>query len=177
MYDNLSAFTIAEVREIYGDDFPHEYTKIRQTIDFDSIYHSILERRISINEDNFKIKKYTTKQARQLFILDNSNLPFSFASLIDDVLNQLESVCMDISSQAAGENYIYQSLHQTFLRTIKTLSINICLRNNQKYSDKYYTNIIHVYNSWTKMYKDDLNKEKKRQKKARKYLNPKIKTV
>ena len=95
---------------------------------------------------------------REIFILDNKNLPFRFSSLIDDVLNELEYLCMDISSQAAGSKYIYQSLHQIFFRTIKVLSVEICLRNDGKYCDKYYTNIIHVYNEWTKQYERDLKK-------------------
>ena len=84
---------------------------------------------------------------------------------------------MDISSQAAGSKYIYQSLHQIFFRTIKILSVEICLRNDGKYCDKYYTNIIHVYNEWTKIYERDLKKEEKRKKEVDKILNPKIKTV
>lgn len=97
--------------------------------------------------------------------------------LVDEVLNELEYLCMDISSQAAGSKYIYQSLHQIFFRTIKVLSIEICLRNDGKYCDKFYTNIIHVYNEWKIRYEKDLKKEGKRLKRVDKILNPKIKTV
>lgn len=175
-YDTFKDFTIAELRYIYEDDkIADSYSKLEENFDFDSIYYSILDNRIS--NKPFEIKKYNTKLARKLFILDNEGLPFHFDALVDDVLNDLEYVCMDISSHAAGDEYIYLSLHQTFLRTIKALSINICIRNRNKYSDKYYTNIIHVYNNWTRLYKLNLNREKNRYKKANKLLNPKIKTV
>lgn len=175
-YDTFKDFTIAELRYVYDNDkIPTLYSELRDSIDFDSIYYSILDNRIS--NKPFEIKKYNTKAARKLFILDNEGLPFHFLALVDDVLNDLEYVCMDISSQAAGDKYIYLSLHQSFLRTIKTLSIDICIRNCNKYSDKFYTNIIYVYNNWTKLYKLNLKKEQKRHDKANKLLNPKIKTV
>ena len=184
-------FTTEELREITNtDDFPSLYKKDRDRIDFDEIYFKILEQRICTKseylEKNKKStkdkeikesKKFSTEEARGLFILDNSNLPFHFFNLVDDVLNRLEHVCMNISSHAAGSMFIYQSLHQMFFDTINTLAFEISIRNNGKYSDKFYTNIIYVYNEWQKNYRKSRKNEALRKNQNKKILNPKIKTV
>lgn len=126
--------------------------------------------------NNIYKRTYTDKEARELFILDNQNLPFHFETLVSDVLNELEYICMYISSQSAGTYYIYQSLHQMFLRTVKALATTIGY-HNKNYSDKYYTNIIHVYVEWQKIRKKDEEKEKINKLKAFKYLEPKIRRV
>jgi len=84
---------------------------------------------------------------------------------------------MYLSSQVAGSKYVYQSLHQVFLRTVRALAIRISIANNTSYSDKYYTNIISVYNEWKNLYANDLKNEKEIKKKVDQVLNPKIKTV
>lgn len=141
------------------------------------IYFRILEVNISQNQyKNLEEKTYSDKEAQELFILDNSNMPFHFTELLCSVLNELEYISMYISSQSAHSKYIYQSLHQFFIKTIKLLAPLICIQNKD-YSDKYYTNIIYVYNEWCLLRDIDLKKEKKKKEKVSKILNPKIKTV
>ena len=84
---------------------------------------------------------------------------------------------MNISSHAAGSTFIYQSLHQIFFDTVNTLAFEISIRNDGKYSDKFYTNIIHVYNEWQKIYKKSRKNETNKKNQNKKILNPKIKTV
>lgn len=185
----LEDFTCNELREVTeDDDFPNIYKKMKDNQDFDDIYYNLLERKITTEKDfldkyqdketkKIKVPKYSTKNAGTLFILDNKDLPFHFLTLVDEVLNDLESVCMNLSSKAADSNYIYPSLHQIFFDTINTLSVEISLRNNGKYSDKFYTNIIHVYTIWKKKYNKTLAKEKSKKHQNNQLLNPKIKTV
>ena len=122
------------------------------------------------------MKKYTDEEARKLFILDNKNMPFLFKNLVEDVLNELEFICMNISSQSAGTEFVYQSLHQIFLKTIKILAIQIAIVN-VNYRDKYYTNIIHVYKEWNNIDKKKRKIENKNKKKAYKYLEPKVSKI
>lgn len=178
-------FTTDELREITNnDDCPSLYKKDKESIDFDYLYFRVLESRIMTkseykekHDDKDNRHKYTSEEAQKLFILDNSSFPFHFSSLVDEVLNTLEYVCMNISSHAAGSMFIYQSLHQTFFDTINILAFEISLRNNGKYSDKFYTNIIYVYNEWQKIYKKSILNEKNKKNQNKKMLNPKIKTV
>lgn len=121
-------------------------------------------------------KEYSDEEARNLFVLDNQNLPFRFTNLVAEVLNELEYICMYISSQSAGSYFVYQSLHQIFLRTIKSVALYLAYPN-KNYSDKYYTNVIHVYKEWYNKREFDKRKEKKNKRTAYKYLEPKIKTV
>ena len=178
---SFNNFNTAEIRQVYNDDnFPEKYNNIKEMSNLDVIYYNILESRISTTPLLDIVKKHTkynTIQARKLFILDNEGLPFSFDYLISSVLNELEYLCMSLASQAAGSTFVYQSLHQVFLRTIRVLAVEIAISNNNYYSDKYYTNIIEVYNIWKSLYLKSLNSEKKIKKKIDKILNPKIKKV
>ena len=83
---------------------------------------------------------------------------------------------MNISSKAADSDFIYQSVHQIFLRTVRLLYLEISILNVDS-TDKFYTNIIDVYNKWMKIYLINKKKENKRIKKSNLDLNPKIKTV
>lgn len=182
-------FNTEELRELTNDDdFPSAYKKIKESIDFDNLYFRVLESRITTaKEYNEKFKLiddkenekyiYTTKEAQNLFTLDNSSFPFHFSNLENEVLNKLEYLCMNLSTHAAGYTYIYQSLHQIFFDTVETLSIEISIRNRGKYSDKFYTNIIKVYEEWQKIYQKSLTAEGKNKRNKKKKLNPKIKTV
>lgn len=182
-------FTTDELREITNnDDFPSLYKKNKEKIDFDYIYFRVLESRINIDSeyeekyneidnDEKNQHRYTTNEARELFVLVNETFPFHFSNLVDEVLNKLEYICMNISSHAAGSTFIYQSLHQIFFDTVKTLAFEICIRNDGKYSDKFYTNIIHVYNEWQKIYQKSIKNEIQKKNQNKRILNPKIKTV
>ena len=181
-YDDFKFFNVDELREIYKDDsFPTIYTNKRNTLiqEMDNIYHEILinsvtpyinknPKRIKVAIANDEISKIEEieeiKKPINPYILQNKELPYHFFDLISDVLNQLEYICMDISSKATDSRYIYQSLHQMFLRTVRTLAVEISV-DNENFSDKYYTNIIHVYNDWTARYRKDLKIEKRKKEK------------
>lgn len=186
-------FTTNELREIFeNDDFPNIYKKIKNNSELDDLYYSYLESKITVENEYLekykdpnsantraviKLHHYTTEEATVLFKLNNANLPFHFSDLIDNVLNELEYICMNISSNAANSIYIYQSLHQMFFDTINCLAVEISLRNDGKYSDKFYTNIIHVYTNWKKIYNKKLEKENYKKHKNIKMLTPKIEKI
>lgn len=108
---------------------------------------------------NFLNEKYSEKEQEKF----NSKFPV----LVESTLNHLEAICITITSQAAGSEFIYDSLHQTFLKTIKILAILIAANNNNNV-DKYFTNIIQVYNMWNKRKNKDIKKLIKTQKKINK---------
>lgn len=84
-------------------------------------------------------------------------------------------MCMYITSEVADEKYIYNSLHQQFLKTISFIYFEISLVNTDN-KDKYYTNIIHVYNLWKNKYikaQENEEKLKEEQKKIKKKLSAK----
>lgn len=89
--------------------------------------------------------------------------------LICQTLNKLEYMCMNISTKVADEKYIYNSLHQQFLKCIALLYFEISLTNTD-FKDKYFTNIIQVYNIWKNKY----IKVEEKEKRIKKKLKPKI---
>ena len=177
-YRVFKNFDRSEMYDIYSDD--DIFLKLKNILYSDNteqIYLQYLERNITIAPPkDIDTKLYTDDEAYDLFKLDNANMPFKFTQLVASVLNDLEYISMYIASQAAGSKYVYQSLHQIFLRTVKLLAPIIAMQNKD-YSDKYYINIIHVYNEWATLRNLDLKREAKNKHKAKKILNPKIKTV
>lgn len=102
-----------------------------------------------------------------LFEKEDANHKIHF--LILDTLNSLEYMCMNIVTKVADEKYIYNSLHQQFLKSISLLYFSISLSNTDN-KDKYYTNIIQVYNIWKNKY----IKVEKKEKKMKSKMKPKI---
>ncbi|MBS6504433.1 MAG: DUF4760 domain-containing protein [Clostridium sp.] len=81
-----------------------------------------------------------------------------FSDILNDTLNTLEYFCMYLNTGIADEDTIYQSLHQSFLSMVKVLYFRIASRNETG-KDKYYTNIIELYNKWANKYYENEQKE------------------
>lgn len=132
--------------------------KFSNFFDFDNEELNDLFSAEDISQYNELINKYDEKHKMR--------------NLISETLNELEALCMYISTHVADEKYIYNSLHQQFLKSISQLYISISLSNTDN-KDKYFTNIIQVFNIWKSKYIKAANKEKNIKKK----LKPKISKI
>lgn len=102
---------------------------------------------ISSKKTNKEYLKYLKANYTQT---ERQRFPKKFMFLILDTLNNLESICMNISSTAAGSEFIYPSLHSVFLNLIQSLYIIISEKNRNNI-DICFINVIYVYNSWNKI--------------------------
>lgn len=152
--ENLKSFTNIEILDMVNDK--NCFNKYSQIIN---------SKKTQIRYEKLLNKLYNKKEKEKF----NSYFPL----LVENTLNQLEAACINISSNAAGSEYIYNSLHQSFLKFVEILSIRIST-NNRNNVDKYYTHIIQVYNMWNNQKYKDIEKFKKTQKKINK-LNSKAK--
>lgn len=150
----LNQFTTLEILNILNDRKCFEkYDKIIKSQRTQAKYTELLSKRY----DQFERQKF------------NSYFPL----LVENTLNQLEAICINISSEAAGSQFIYNSLHQSLLYTVEVLAVKISSHNNNNV-DKYYTNIIDVYNMWNIQKDKDIKKLERTQSKINK-LNDKVK--
>ena len=78
---------------------------------------------------------------------------------VTSVMNEFESICMSFNQNIADEDVVFNSLHQTFRQYVCLLYPVIAYRNNSD-ADKYYTNIIRMYNRWEIKYQKKCLKEK-----------------
>lgn len=166
--NKISQFTVLEVQDIFNNkDCINNFEKIIRSRNTQKRYDKILE------------KNYNAKE-REKF---DSN----FHMLVGKTLNELEAICISISSKAAGSQFIYESLHQMFLNTVEILYLKISSVNFNNV-DKYYTNIISVYNMWNIQKNRDIKKlekikkkiqknQEKTEKEIKKLLNKQVKTV
>ena len=146
--ESLSQFTTFEIENILNDKNVFvNFKNILCSEDTQKEYQKFLD------------EKYSEKEQERF----NSRFPV----LVESTLNHLEAICITITSQAAGSQFIYDSLHQTFLKTIKILAVLIAANNNNNV-DKFFTNIIQVYNMWNKRKNKDIKKFVKTQKKINK---------
>ena len=164
----LSQFTTIEISSILDDEKCFENcNNIIHSKETQERYNNILKERYN-DEEKKKFDSY-------------------FPLLVENTLNHLEAICISISSHAAGSQFIYNSLHQSFLNAVEVLSIKIS-SNNSNNVDKYYTNIIEVYNMWNTQKTKDIEKlnttnrkisklDSKAKKEIYKLLNKKSRTV
>jgi hypothetical protein len=107
-------------------------------------------------------KKDDEKKKQQInqrtYIYYKSKYCSEFESTITETLNFLEYFCMSFNSGIADEETVYQSLHQSFLGCVKVLYFWIA-QQNLSGKDKYYTNIIKLFNKWSERYNEQCTKE------------------
>ncbi len=151
--NTLEDFNLFELSEIFGDQTELIIKDYKEVIN-----SSIVQEKYK----NFLKNHYEESEIKEF--------PSKFTALIENSLNELEYLCMDITSSAADSKYIYQSLHQIFLRTIHILHIYISSLNGDNI-DTYYTNIINVYKLWIQFRKSDEKKLFKTRKKILKLEN------
>jgi len=96
------------------------------------------------------------------FILLQMSIGNETYQKFNSVLNKLEYFSMSFISGIADEEVVYQSLHQSFFTIVSFFYPSICLFNSKGGKDKYYTNLIELYNIWKK-------REKKQEKTEKQY--------
>lgn len=69
------------------------------------------------------------------------------ARLITQVLNNMEYFALHFRYNTADESVVYQSLHQSYVKSISYLYYYISL-NNEDPSNKLYTNVTWLYHKW-----------------------------
>ena len=123
--------------------------------------------------DNEELKFIYTQEDidKYVEVINTSDPKGKIRTLICNTLNKLEYMCMYISTGVADEKYIYNSLHQQFLSAIALLYFEISIANIDD-KDKYYTNIIHVYNLWKNKYIKATKKQNKFKEKMKRKLLP-----
>lgn len=126
--------------------------KFTRFIDFD-----IEEMHELYSDDDIEKYKHILSSNK---IIEVNNKKIDMEEFIILILNELEHMSMYISTKVADDKYIYNSLHQQFFKSISLLYISISLINTDN-KDKYYTNIIHVFNLWKNKYIKSEKKEKK----------------
>lgn len=112
-----------------------------------------------INFDNVEIiENFTEDEINKLEDIKN-NLSMELKNRMSEILNRLEYVAMYLNSGIANEEIIYPSLYQVFLPFMKSCYYIIAELNKES-SNKYYTNIIKLYNLWNDKYVNDVAHEK-----------------
>ncbi|MBQ7410431.1 MAG: hypothetical protein IJW20_03505 [Clostridia bacterium] len=153
--NKINRFDVYELQEMLGEN--------RSIEEIETFVNSVLD----IIESEKTQESYIRLLEERYKEEEIKRFPNKFLFLIITTLNRLEYLCMNISSNAAGSQFIYQSLHQIFLQTIHILYIFISSKNRDSI-DKYNTNIIEVYNMWNKEKIKRINKHNKTMEKIHK---------
>ena len=106
---------------------------------------------LGLDINNFIVElKKTGKEGNITIALDKNKIACSFMSkLIDEVLNNMEYFAMHFTHGTADESVVYQSLHQTYLDMVLVYYYYIANLNTEA-SEKYYTNVITLFEIWRK---------------------------
>lgn len=73
---------------------------------------------------------------------------------------------MNFTAKIVDEKVVYQSLHQVYLRLVKLIYFKIFYANSHGNKDKYYCNVIELYNKWAEWF----HAKKKEEEEAVKHL-------
>lgn len=93
---------------------------------------------VKLNE----LKRLGTEAFQEDFMISSE-----FLGKIESTLNNLEWFSMHFKNGVADDDVVYQSLHQSFLETVRLLYTQIAVLNDIPY-EKYFINTIWLYNNW-----------------------------
>jgi len=178
--ENLSSFNIAELERLLNNKniLLSDVDKTLRKIDPFAILNAKMSGCTSVLERDLLWSAHVTrsKDDEEYIIQNGIYLQQDFLSEISNLLNDLEWFAMNCQYRLADEKIIYQSLHQSFLSVIWLLYYYIAKCNTQSPGDKYYTNIIGLFNAWTKrLVKIRKKSEQKKQRAQKKIINAKNK--
>ncbi len=161
-YDKISDLNYTEMEKLLneaGKDFDAVDKMMTREIDPHAIFKAKLRNAASIEDRRLLIDEYTIgdpdpsdpDSTGELIHIDFLNKEFERA--ITYLLNDLEWFAMTCQYGLADEEMLYQSLHQTYISQVWLLYFYIC-KSNLSNEDKFYTNLIWLFNLW----KDRLKK-------------------
>ena len=158
-FDRSELAEILEKKSIPYDEFMKKVHAIDPSVIF------ICRMNLSCNlAEREKLFSDFTSSDENTVAQNKTFLSGDFFQDLSMMLNQLEWFCMSCRYGLADEKIIYQSLHQTFLATVRVLYPFIC-RPNLNNEDKFYTNIIWLYRRWSKRHQKIKGKTDKRRQK------------
>lgn len=135
------------------------FTKISST-EIESVMSTEEEIAGTISDEEIKKRKKIINSLKKKQMYQELYCQNIYLDILEKTLNSLEYFCMYFNSGIADEEVVYQSLHQSFLSMVKMLYFRIAYQNENG-KDKYYTNIIELYNKWSYRYFLDEQKEVK----------------
>lgn len=153
-------FNTEEAHKVMGDACFKEQENYIQKIDMTAVNVARQKFEECINGleegQNDKLKQVLNQASARITVID----------VRGDLLNTLEWIAMLINTGVADESVIYPSLHQTFLPYIRMEYLTISNLNSENNdADKYYTNIIELYEKWTKKREASKNREREAEEK------------
>lgn len=101
---------------------------------------------VDVINDNGEIEK-RIKCNESILIREYSNI-------LNSTLNNAEYFAMNFMHNTADETVVYQSLHKTYLKFMRTVYYDISI-NNIKGEEKLYTNAIELFNLWKMREEED----------------------
>lgn len=102
-----------------------------------------------IEEEGKKVKELSVSGGAMLY---------RFQMMLSGTLNNLEFFAMHFTHETADDSVVYQSLHQSYIETVRLLYYDISA-NNIPGESKLYTNVIELYNKWANKVKEQKDNE------------------
>lgn len=154
-YDDISLFDREELEKLINRA-GQNFEDVEREMDFVSplaIYQAeivcakSIEERHTIAAEYTVIKNQKDGEPPEIGIANENMLWSDFHRKIATLLNDLEYFAMSCQYGLADEEMLYQSLHQTYISQVRFLYFYIS-RNNTTNEDKFYTNLIWLFNLW-----------------------------
>gem|GEM_PF-5004887 len=164
----IESFKISSVmRKIQYNKLEHfDFDEFSEILKYSPIEYltNVQLKSITTETLKYKYEKFGNKKIPSNTTVDQSRLrnflEIEFYHDLYGYLNKTEWISMSFVLGLADDECVYRSLHQLFLLNIKAFYFHIALTNNSGIKDKYYCNIINLYNKWAERYHNETQKEK-----------------
>ncbi len=123
----------------------------------DEEWRTFIDEIATTDEDGNRCKHYG---------INSEAAVYKFGKILQQLMNDLEYFAMHFTKNTADESSVYQSLHVGYIRIVRALYYDISSRNSGKAAEKYYTNIIELYHTWSEYSEKQVNEENDAKSKA-----------
>ncbi|MCL2773099.1 MAG: DUF4760 domain-containing protein [Oscillospiraceae bacterium] len=142
--DGMIRFDNYELTKLLNENCFCEFKKCLEKINIKNVKIAVLKSGFNINS----FFGYNIIDERS-YISENNLYPVILEKILYNFLNEVESLCVLLRYNIADEKIIYQPLHLIFLGNIKYWYYFIS-KDNYLNGDRYYDNLIWLYNKWNK---------------------------
>lgn len=165
-FDRIKDFDMSEAEKFYSEENIKHLEQITRSRDFvNAVINANIIYNLGLSIPNVAMtddsKNYSQKACSGDSSIDEINLYIASSAFIREevngILNNMEYFAMNFSHGTADDSVIYQSLHQSYIEIVRMLYYNIA-KVNTKSHEKYYTNVIDLYNKWIEKMSNDEEK-------------------
>jgi hypothetical protein len=146
--NRMEVFDTHELKQLYTENNIDKIKKILDSDDFLSAVAYVNDRLgLNVPGQETIVIDSNSNEISKIKIDKFKTCDYFLNEIVIETLNNMEYFSMHFTHNTADDSVVYQSLHSSYIDITRLLYYNIAKKNETGHN-KYFTNIIELYNLW-----------------------------